>query len=251
MEVITKRPVYLNVEGDKKPTREQAERTAREKREERRREREKNKTDKAPKSEKVNLEREKKQQEREKRRAERRANRTAKRLIKVKKDGLTKFFYPLTRVRNGKKKNSDNSVTEVKAENIVTIPNVGDFDKMEVLKATKIDFVNITPQTVLKESTLITPAANPTSATESDTKPEETIVAVEVPKEKVVLADDGNPYASGDLDREEKATDDTLIEDDKKSWWSKQEKTTKGLIIVGSLTIVGAIVYMIVKRNKK
>ena len=157
----------------------------------------------------------------------------------------------MTRVRNGKKKNSDNSITEVKTENIVTIPNVGDFDKMEVLKATKIDFVNITPETVLKESTMITPAQNPTSATESDTQPQETIVAVEVPEEKVVVADDGNTYASGDLNREEAPVDGTQITDDKQGWWSKQKKGTKALIIVGSLAVVGTIVYLVIKRNKQ
>ena len=250
MEVITQRPIYYNVEGDNKPTREQAEKTAREKREARRQEREKNKTPKTEKPEKVGLTREQKQQGRATRRAERKANRIAKRLIKVKKEGKDKFFYPLTRVRNGKKKNADNTVTEVKAENIVTIPNVGDFDKMEILKATKIDFVNITPETVLKQSTMITPTANPGSATESDTQPTENIVAIEVPQDKITIADDGNPYASGDVNREEAPVDGTSLDDTKKGWWKEQKPATKVFIIAGSLAVVGTIVYLVIKNRR-
>jgi hypothetical protein len=252
MDVITQRPIYYDVEGDKQSKREERQKQ----RQDRNKEREGRKPSpeqirkKEEKPERVKLTRDQKQEGRSQRREERKAKRTAKRLIKVNEGGKRKFLFPLTRVRNGKKKNADNTVTTVEAQNIVTIPNVGDFDKMEILKATKIDFVNITPETVLRQSTMITPASNPSSANESDTQSTENIVAIEVPEEKVTVADDGIAYASGDVNREEAPVDGTLPGDEKKGWWSEQKKATKVFVIAGSLAVVGTIVYLVIKNRR-
>ena len=45
-------------------------------------------------------------------------------------------------------------------------------------------------------------------------------------------------------------SDKANMQQEKTNWWSKQAKTTKGLIIVGSLAVVGTIVYLVIKNRK-
>lgn len=102
------------------------------------------------------------------RRAKRKAKRQAKRLLRAKdKTGRKKWFYPISRVFKGKKKQKDGKIVEVSPENVVTTSNGAQFDKTEIAMATGIPASQVTPQ--ITEQILVTPPQSSTNVTENTT----------------------------------------------------------------------------------
>lgn len=97
----------------------------------------------------------------------RKASRTAKRLLRAKdKNGKKRWFYPITRIFNGKKVNKDGTVEAVAASDIVTTSNGAQFDKKEIAAAAGVSTAQVTSQMV--EQTAV--SSNPNQTVTEETK---------------------------------------------------------------------------------
>lgn len=89
-----------------------------------------------------------KKEVRQEKRAVRRAKREAKRLLRAKdKTGRKRWFYPISRVFKGKKKQADGTIVDVNPNNVVTTSNGAQFDKTDIAKATGVSPESVTSQT--------------------------------------------------------------------------------------------------------
>jgi hypothetical protein len=169
MNIITNRPIYSNLEGEEKltplglteiPSKLSAPTTMQTEKQKKQAEREKRQAErKQTRGEKKVV--------RQENRAERKARRQANRLLRAKdKTGKKRWFYPISRIFNGKKYKKDGTVEVVAASDIVTTSSGAQFDKKEISIATGIPANQVTAQTV-EANAVVTPAN--TTVTENTT----------------------------------------------------------------------------------
>lgn len=213
------------------------------------------------------------QEERKEKRATRKAKRLAKRLTRAKdKTGRKKWFYPISRVFKGKKKEKDGSIVDVPQSNVVTASNGAQFDKKDISMATGTPIEQVTTQVV--DAVVVTkPTAN-TIVTENTqlspfiSKPAEPIIdenkaAQEVlnsftetqwasvaDNKEIVQAEDGAMYISDETmsQEEEPEPDEKKLGEEKKGlgvWgW-----VGISAIVVG-LVLGGVLIYKMSKSEK-
>lgn len=186
-------------------------------------------------------------QARAKRRTDRKAKRNAKKLILVKtpRSADPKFFFPLQKLRLSKRKKgkyektyADGTIGEVDQKNTVTDSTGAVYDKKEVSNATGIPTPAITPTTLTQVETVT--VQDPTTGGNT--------TAVEVKDENVSGASDGNAYLESDVQGSQEkvenvADDDKKKEEEVKGW----STTTKVIVGVSALAVVGLIIYAVVK----
>jgi hypothetical protein len=280
MNIITDRPIYSNLEGEEKltplglteiPSKLSAPTTMLTEKQKRQAEREKRQAERKDTRGKNKVERKDK-------RAERKARRQANRLLRAKdKTGKKRWFYPISRVFNGKKYKKDGTVEVVAASDIVTTSSGAQFDKKEIAAATGIPAAQVTAQTV-EANAVITPAnitvtenttlspfvaapaenipANTDPTTEQIAKMSTASLPIADTKE-VTQTSDGATYLSEEtIPMEEPEVD----EDVNMRLKAQEEEQKKGLgvwgwvgisaIVVG-LTVAGVLLYkMSASKNK-
>jgi hypothetical protein len=112
--------------------------------------------------------RQERQAVRQEKRATRKAKRLARKLLRAKdRTGRKKWFYPISRVFKGKKRQSDGTIVDVAPTDIVTTRNGAQFDKNEISKATGVPPQQVTTQLV--ESVVVTNPQPSTQPTENST----------------------------------------------------------------------------------
>lgn len=181
MNIITDRPIYSNVEGETKmkplgatelalkplPASLQSTVAKEDKQAAREKKQAERKLARGQKQAERKVTRAENKGERKEKRAERKARRQANRLVRAKdKTGKKRWFYPIARVFNGKKRLKDGTVVEVAATDIVTTSNGAQYDKKDVSIATGIPAAQVTAKTV-ETNAVVTPAN--TTVTENTT----------------------------------------------------------------------------------
>lgn len=266
MNIITNRPIYSNLEGEEKltplglteiPSKLSAPTTMLTEKQKRQAEREKRQAERKDTRGKNKVERKDK-------RAERKARRQANRLLRAKdKTGKKRWFYPISRVFNGKKYKKDGTVEVVAASDIVTTSSGAQFDKKEIAAATGIPANQVTAQTVetnavvapanttVTENTTLSPfvaaqtenvAAN--TNTNTNTTPEQiakmsTVVVPIADNKEVTQTSDGATYLSEEtIPMEEPEVD----EDVNMRLKAQEEEPKKGLGLWGWVGISAIVV---------
>ena len=180
-------------------------------------------------------EREKKKQERiqkkaerkkirEEKRALRRAKRLAKKLLRAKdKTGRKKWFYPISRVFKGKKKQKDGTIVDVASSDIITTKSGAQFDRNEIATATGLPPAQVTSQVVenivvtnpqpnvqASENTTLTPFIKAPEPAPSENKSVEevlnsmtTFYAPVNENKEIVQGDDGGMYVADETTSQE------------------------------------------------
>lgn len=262
MNIITNRPIYSNLEGEEKltplglteiPSKLSAPTTMQTEKQKKQAEREKRQAERKDTRGKNKVERKDK-------RAERKARRQANRLLRAKdKTGKKRWFYPISRVFNGKKYKKDGTVEVVAASDIVTTSNGAQFDKKEIAAATGIPANQVTAQTVeanavitpanttVTENTTLSPfiaAQTENVATNTNTTPEQiakmsTVVLPIADNKQVTQTSDGATYLSEEtIPMEEPEVD----EDVNMRLKTQQEEPKKGLGVWGWVGISAIVV---------
>ena len=262
MNIITNRPIYSNLEGEEKltplglteiPSKLSAPTTMLTEKQKRQAEREKRQAERKDTRGKNKVERKDK-------RAERKARRQANRLLRAKdKTGKKRWFYPISRVFNGKKYKKDGTVEVVAASDIVTTSSGAQFDKKEIAAATGVSTAQVTAQmveanavvtpanTTVTENTTLSPfvaAQTENVAANTNTTPEQiakmsTVVVPIADNKQVTQTSDGATYLSEEtIPMEEPEVD----EDVNMRLKTQQEEPKKGLGVWGWVGISAIVV---------
>lgn len=265
MKVFTDRPIYSYAEGSPEklkplgtssvptslPTTLST--TKEQKEAQRKADKEKRKTERTQK-------RSERKEVRQEKRAVRKAKRLAKKLLRAKdKTGRKRWFYPISRVFKGKKKQADGTIVEVAPNDVVTTSSGAQFDKTEIAKATGVSPQSVTPQ--MAEQLLVTTPQGTLGVTENTTlspyiaRPDEninpnasaeevlnrvtTVYAPLSDNQEVVQGEDGAIYMSQEtMSQQEEEISDEEFAKLKKS--GKDEK--KGLGVWGWVGVSAIIV---------
>jgi hypothetical protein len=210
------------------------------------------KADREKKKEARTLKRTERKEVRQEKRATRKAKRQAKRLLRAKdKTGRKKWFYPISRVFKGKKKQKDGTIVDVDPQNIVTTKSGAQFDKTEISTATGVPVTQVTPQmaeqilvstpqgsATVSENTTLSPfiskrddvSTNPNATAEEVLNSITTVYAPVNENKEIVLGEDGSMYMSEETSQyEEEITDEEFEALNKK----KSEQESKGLGVWG------------------
>jgi hypothetical protein len=261
MNIITNRPIYSNLEGEEKltplglteiPSKLSAPTTMQTEKQKKQAEREKRQAERKDTRGKNKVERKDK-------RAERKARRQANRLLRAKdKTGKKRWFYPISRVFNGKKYKKDGTVEVVAASDIVTTSNGAQFDKKEIAAATGIPANQVTAQTVeanavitpanttVTENTTLSPfiaAQTENVATNTNTTPEQiakmsTVVLPIADNKQVTQTSDGATY----LSEETIPMEEPEVDEDVNMRLKDKEEPKKGLGVWGWVGISAIVV---------
>jgi hypothetical protein len=148
------------------------------------------------------------------RNANRKAKRNSKKLVLIKKQGKERYFFPISRIRLGKKKYKDGSESTIPQNEQVNItaPNGENIvvNKREIARALGVPTSKLTPLeiqraiTVIPQSVAVQQGVN----TEVNQNVNEPVIAVNVPDNNVETAGDGELYLTDDLQN----TEDELID---------------------------------------
>jgi len=216
---------------------------------------------------------------RQQKRNERKAKRQAKKLLRAKdKTGRKKWFYPISRVFKGKKKQKDGTIVDVDPKNILTTKSGVQFDKTEIATAIGVPEAQITAQmaeqvlvstpqgsTTVSENTTLSPFVakqeetniDPNASVEQVLNNLTTIYAPVNDNKEVVTAEDGATYIADETtsQQEPPISDEEFNAMNKKS--SLEEKKGLGVwawvgisaIIVG-LAVGGVLIYKMSKGKK-
>jgi hypothetical protein len=210
------------------------------------------KADREKKKEARTLKRTERKEVRQEKRATRKAKRTAKKLLRAKdKMGRKKWFYPISRVFKGKKKQKDGTIVDVDPQNVVTTKSGAQFDKTEISTATGVPVTQVTPQmaeqilvstpegsATVSENTTLSPfiakrddvSTNPNATAEEVLNSITTVYAPVNENKEIVLGEDGSMYMSEETSQyEEPITDEEFNALNKK----KSEQESKGLGVWG------------------
>jgi hypothetical protein len=187
-------------------------------------------------------------------RADRKAKRNSKRIVLFKKkDGSERFFFPLTKLKFGKKKYKDgteNSVPE-KDQVKVTTPTgeTATVDKKEVAKAMGVDPNTITQADVQKAVTVIPPTVVQEQGvnTEVNQAPTEPVISIEVPEQNVSATADGELYVASDVQDIKEETKD--VKEEEKGLTKTQKIVLWSAVGVATL-LIGYVIYKQVIKNK-
>ena len=263
MNIITDRPIYSNLEGEEKltplglteiPSKLSAPTTMLTEKQKRQAEREKRQAERKDTRGKNKVERKDK-------RAERKARRQANRLLRAKdKTGKKRWFYPISRVFNGKKYKKDGTVEVVAASDIVTTSSGAQFDKKEIAAATGVSTAQVTAQmfeanavvtpanTTVTENTTLSPfiaAQTENVATNTNTTPEQiakmsTVVVPIADNKQVTQTSDGATYLSEEtIPMEEPEVDEDV---NMRLKTQQEEEPKKGLGLWGWVGISAIVV---------
>lgn len=214
---------------------------------------------------------------RQEKRAVRKAKRQAKKLLRAKdKTGRKKWFYPISRVFKGKKKQADGTIVEVDPKNIVTTTSGAQFDKTEISNATGIPVNQVTDKTAeqilvtspqdsatVSENTTLSPfiakrddvTTNPNATAEEVLNSITTVYAPVNENKEVVQGEDGAIYMSDETTSQEEPP----ISDEEFNAMNKKSETEpkKGLGVWGWVGISAIVLglglggYLIYKMSKK
>ena len=203
-----------------------------------------------------------KKEVRQEKRAVRKAKRQAKRLLRAKdKTGRKKWFYPISRVFKGKKKQKDGTIVEVDPQNIVTTTSGAQFDKTEIAKATGLPETQVTPKMVeeilvtnpqgsatVSENTTLSPfvakrddiTTNPNATAEEVLNSITTVYAPVNDNKEVVQGEDGAIYMADETTSQEEPP---ISEEEFNAMTKKSEtETKKGLGVWGWVGISAIVV---------
>jgi hypothetical protein len=186
------------------------------------------------------------------RKTDRKASKNAKKLTLVKTSKGDKFFFPLSRVRLGKKKYKDGTEVKVKPEDQVTAidpttKEVVTFDKKEV--ATALDKPVSTVTTADAQQLLqplpVTETISQNTKLETGDKPNETPFGILVDDTKIEVVNDGEPYMANQT---QGATEKDKDVKDKENGLSKTQKIVLVSAGVVVLSLVSYLIYKAVKN---
>jgi hypothetical protein len=188
------------------------------------------------------------------RRTNRKASKNAKKLTLVKTSRGDKFFFPLSRVRLGKKKYKDGTEVKVKTEDQISAidpitKEVVVFDKKEVATALDKPVSTLTTADATKLLNPLPLAETDKQNTKIETgdKPNETPFGVMVDDSKIEVVADGEPYMVNQTQGLEEKDKDVK---DKENGLSKTQKIvlwSAGAVVIG---IVGFLIYKAVKNKQ-
>lgn len=272
MNIITDRPIYSYAEGDAKmktlgatelalkplPTSLQSTVSKEDKQAAREKKQAERKLARGDKQAARKVTRAENKVERKEKRAERKAKRQANRLVRAKdKTGKKRWFYPIARVFNGKKRLKDGTVVEVAATDIVTTSNGAQFDKKEIAAASGVSPAQVTAQMVeqtavssnpnqtVTEETKLSPMVarpnEPAATTDPSADPTKNMSTIYYPvseNKQVTQTSDGATYLSEETIPMEEPEVDEDVEMRKKD--SKEDK--KGLGVWGWVGISAIVV---------
>lgn len=185
-------------------------------------------------------------------RKDKKAKRNSKRIVLFKKkDGSERFFFPLSKLKLGKKKYKDGSEDSIaqKDQIKITTPSgeTATVDKKEVAKAMGVDPSAVTQADVQKAVTVIPPTVvqDQKVNTEVGQPVSEPVIAIEVPEKNVESASDGELYIASDLQDTKEPTKD--VKDEEKGL-SKTQKIVLWSGVGVATLIVGYLIYKAVKK---
>lgn len=187
------------------------------------------------------------------RRQDKKAKKNAKKLVLIKTQGRERYFFPLSRIRLGKKKYKDGTTADVKTADQITITTpsgeVATFDKNEIAKA-----MGTSANAVTKESLqlYLFPVPKPISDEQGLSKelaqdPNEKVYSLETPENLLETGNDGELYLSQDLQNTNEPEKDVKDEEKGLSKTQKIVLWTAGAVVLG---IVGYIIYKSVTKSK-
>jgi hypothetical protein len=187
------------------------------------------------------------------RRQDRKAKRNSKKLALIKVQGKEKYFFPLSRVRLGKKTYKDGTTAEVKTADQITITTptgeVATFDKNEIAKA-----MGISANAVTQESLRLFLYPIPKQVTDEqginkelggDTK--EQVYSVPPPEDKIETANDGELYLSQDVQDTSETEKD--VKDEEKGLTKTQKIVLWSAVGVATL-LIGYVIYKSVTKSQ-
>lgn len=187
------------------------------------------------------------------RNAQRKAKKNSKRLALIKTQGSEKYFFPINRLRLGKKKYKDGTEAEIKKEDQLSIiaPNGESVvvDRKEVAKAIGTTPNNVSQADVQKVITVIPPktAIEQNMNTEVGQAPNEPVLAVQVPDNNVEANANGELYLPTDLQNVNETEKD--VKEEEKGLTKTQKIVLWSAVGVATI-IVGYIIYKSVTKNK-
>ena len=199
---------------------------------------------------------------RQEKRAIRKAKRQAKRLLRAKdKTGRKKWFYPISRVFKGKKKQKDGTIVDVDPKNIVTTTSGAQFDKTEIATATGVPVDQVTAKTAeqvlvtnpqgsatVSENTTLSPfvakrddvTTNPNATAEEVLNSITTVYAPVNDNKEVVQGEDGATYMADETTSQEEPP---ISEEEFNAMTKKSDKEPKkGLGVWGWVGVSAIIV---------
>jgi hypothetical protein len=184
---------------------------------------------------------------------DRKAKRNAKKLVLIKKSGQEKYFFPISRIRLGKKKYKDGSETPIaqKDQVAITTPQgeTAVVDKTEVAKAMGVSPNTLTNADIQKAVTVIpqTVVAEQGVSAEVNQNMNEPVLAINVPENNVETAGDGELYVTSDLQATAEPQKDVK---DEERGLSKTQKIVLWSAVGVATIIVGFIIYKSVTKTK-
>jgi hypothetical protein len=187
------------------------------------------------------------------RRTTRKANRNAKKLTLIKTSRGDKFFFPLSRVRLGKKKYKDGTEVQVKPEEQVKVFDQQTkeeviLDKKEIANALDkpvAEVTNTDAQQMIQKLNLEISELKRLQAETGD-KPTETPYGLMVDDSKVEVVEDGEAYLKNQTQDKDKTTEDVK---DKEKGLSKTQKIVLWSGVGVATLLVGYLIYKAVKKQ--
>ena len=187
-------------------------------------------------------------------RADKKAKRNSKPVVVLKnKNGTERFFFPLTKLKFGKKKYKDGAETTIpeKDQVKVTTPSgeTATVDKKEVAKAMGVDPSTITQADVQKAVTVIPPTVVQEQGvnTQVNQPASEPVISIEVPEQNVTSTGDGEVYVATDVQDVKEETKD--VKDEEKVL-SKTQKVVLWSAVGIATLLIGYVIYKQVTKNK-
>ena len=187
-------------------------------------------------------------------RADKKAKRNSKPVVVLKnKNGTERFFFPLTKLKFGKKKYKDGAETTIpeKDQVKVTTPSgeTATVDKKEVAKAMGVDPSTITQADVQKAVTVIPPTVVQEQGvnTQVNQPASEPVISIEVPEQNVTSTGDGEVYVATDVQDVKEETKD--VKDEEKGL-SKTQKVVLWSAVGIATLLIGYVIYKQVTKNK-
>lgn len=186
------------------------------------------------------------------RRTNRKANRNAKKLTLIKTSRGDKFFFPLSRVRLGKKKYKDGTEVQVKPEDQIKVVDqqtkeVVTLDKKEIANALDKPVAEVTnsdAQQMIQKLNLEISELKRLQAETGD-KPTETPYGLLVDDSKVEVVEDGDAYLKNQTQDKDKTTEDVK---EKEKGLSKTQKIVLWSGVGVATLLVGYLIYKAVKK---
>lgn len=186
-------------------------------------------------------------------RADKKPKKNAKRIVLFKKkDGSERYFFPLSKLKLGKKKYKDGTENTVKEKDQISVitPNgqTATVDKNEVAKAMGVEPNTISQAEIQKAVTIVPPTIVQEQGINAEVNQPvtEPVIAIEVPEQKVESAGDGELYVAEDLQNTTETTKD--IKDEDKGLTKTQKIVLWSAVGVATL-LVGYLIYKSVNKQ--